>query len=323
MEPASIFYQLTHEEGLPQPALIAASERRAEMLPLFLAEIDRYLAGDAAERSKPTPLLFIFHLLGEWRETSAYRPLARLLRCPDDHLDAALGDATTENAHRVMAAVFDGDPQPLYDIILDPEADQFVRSRMCETLAMLVVLGRLDRDEVARFLRDCWANLQPRDACFVWEGWQEVIAVLGLVELRDVVKEAFERGIVHPSWTAFHYFESDLEHAIQNPTEPWPRNNGEYTLFGNTAEELAHWHCFSDEYKQDRERARREIFERSVSRTAAYAGYLAAMAPVRNLLRDVGRNDPCPCGSGKKFKKCCMEEVRNDQARGEFLARAG
>jgi uncharacterized protein YecA (UPF0149 family) len=21
-------------------------------------------------------------------------------------------------------------------------------------------------------------------------------------------------------------------------------------------------------------------------------------------MRDVGRNDPCPCGSGKKFKKC-------------------
>ncbi|HEY9857713.1 MAG TPA: SEC-C metal-binding domain-containing protein [Stenomitos sp.] len=20
----------------------------------------------------------------------------------------------------------------------------------------------------------------------------------------------------------------------------------------------------------------------------------------------VGRNDPCPCGSGQKFKKCCM-----------------
>ena len=21
---------------------------------------------------------------------------------------------------------------------------------------------------------------------------------------------------------------------------------------------------------------------------------------------DVGRNDPCPCGSGKKYKKCCL-----------------
>lgn len=26
--------------------------------------------------------------------------------------------------------------------------------------------------------------------------------------------------------------------------------------------------------------------------------------PVRNPLKDVGRNDPCPCGSGQKFKKC-------------------
>ncbi|MCD4699857.1 MAG: SEC-C domain-containing protein [Phycisphaerae bacterium] len=25
---------------------------------------------------------------------------------------------------------------------------------------------------------------------------------------------------------------------------------------------------------------------------------------IRNQPR-VGRNDPCPCGSGKKFKKCC------------------
>ena len=23
---------------------------------------------------------------------------------------------------------------------------------------------------------------------------------------------------------------------------------------------------------------------------------------------EIGRNDPCPCGSGKKFKKCCYKE---------------
>ncbi|MGB4418274.1 MAG: SEC-C metal-binding domain-containing protein [Bacillota bacterium] len=22
-------------------------------------------------------------------------------------------------------------------------------------------------------------------------------------------------------------------------------------------------------------------------------------------VKKVGRNDPCPCGSGKKYKKCC------------------
>ena len=28
--------------------------------------------------------------------------------------------------------------------------------------------------------------------------------------------------------------------------------------------------------------------------------------PVINPNRNVGRNDPCPCGSGKKYKKCCL-----------------
>ncbi len=30
--------------------------------------------------------------------------------------------------------------------------------------------------------------------------------------------------------------------------------------------------------------------------------------PIRNRQTRVGRNDPCPCGSGKKFKNCCMRK---------------
>lgn len=33
---------------------------------------------------------------------------------------------------------------------------------------------------------------------------------------------------------------------------------------------------------------------------------LAASQPVRRDRPRVGRNDPCPCGSGKKYKKCCL-----------------
>lgn len=29
----------------------------------------------------------------------------------------------------------------------------------------------------------------------------------------------------------------------------------------------------------------------------------------------VGRNDPCPCGSGKKYKLCCMQKVQNNDAK--------
>ena len=42
-----------------------------------------------------------------------------------------------------------------------------------------------------------------------------------------------------------------------------------------------------------------EGFEGGIKRTAPKATVGAAKSG------KVGRNDPCPCGSGKKYKKCC------------------
>ena len=30
--------------------------------------------------------------------------------------------------------------------------------------------------------------------------------------------------------------------------------------------------------------------------------------------KTTGRNDPCPCGSGKKYKKCCLEKEEAERA---------
>jgi len=38
---------------------------------------------------------------------------------------------------------------------------------------------------------------------------------------------------------------------------------------------------------------------------AAYYGDGAEVAQIEARAQKVGRNDPCPCGSGKKYKKCC------------------
>lgn len=36
-----------------------------------------------------------------------------------------------------------------------------------------------------------------------------------------------------------------------------------------------------------------------------YDGKLVAQHPFVRVEPKIGRNDPCPCGSGKKYKKCC------------------
>ena len=35
--------------------------------------------------------------------------------------------------------------------------------------------------------------------------------------------------------------------------------------------------------------------------------YFAPQDPVKKD-KKVGRNNPCPCGSGKKYKKCCLKK---------------
>ena len=149
MDAGAILHELAYATGLPRAALRAASMQRVELLPTFLGFIEDYVSQDPTTRGNLRPLFFIFHLLGEWRERSAYRPLARLMRCPADEADEIFGDATASTCHRVMAAVFDGDPQPLFDIILDPGVDEFIRSRMCEALAMVTLRGELERNRAA------------------------------------------------------------------------------------------------------------------------------------------------------------------------------
>ncbi len=44
-------------------------------------------------------------------------------------------------------------------------------------------------------------------------------------------------------------------------------------------------------------------------RHAAAAAHAYSQAPVRRATAKVGRNDPCPCGSGRKFKNCCADSA--------------
>jgi hypothetical protein len=299
MDAGKILHELTYAGGLPKEALKAASAQRGEMLPLFIEEIETYLALETAARAMPTPLFFIFHLLGEWREKAAYKPLARLLRLPRRDVDAIFGDGITTTTHRVMAAVFDGDPQPLYDIVLDPNADEFIRAGMCETLAMVTVRGELDRAVAGRFLRDAFMEMQPQAECYVWVGWQSAIAMLGMGDLKILVKKAFDRGFIDAHVLGFEHFEEDLRRGIEHPGEPRHPGDRDDTLFGDTVEELSGWYCFTEQYREDQERWRRQAEADS-----------ARSQRLENPFKGIGRNDPCPCGSGKKFKKCCLAAMR-------------
>ena len=279
--------QLGSGEGMPAEAIRAATANRTAVAPLLLEAIEKCEPNGEVEENG---LFIAFHLLGQWREKPAYRTLARFLRRPG--VELILGSATTETSHRVMANVFDGDPRPIRDIIQDPNADEFVRSRMFDALVILAFRGELDRTEISDFLRSCFNDLQPREFSAVWDGWQGAIALLGLADLQPLVQEAFRNDFIDDTITSIKDFEDDLRRALAgDPLESWRRS--EFEPFGDVVEELSDWAAF-----QPKQPRKHTAGDRRPDPWPA--------TPARNPFRNVGRNDPCPCGSGKKFKKCCL-----------------
>jgi hypothetical protein len=299
MDVRQIVEQLAVVDEVPEAAIRAAEADRDSVVPVFVHEITQYLEA-GAEPPARFALFWIFHLLGQWREKSAYRPLARLVGGPADDVVDILGDAIHRTVHRVMAAVFDGDPEPLYAIIRDADADEMVRGAMFDTLVMATVRGELPRDEAARFLRACWPDLAPRHATFVWDGWQSAIALLGLSELAPLVKRACERGFLDPAWLSFEDFEDDLKRARANPDAPW-RNESDYAPFDDTIAELSDWEFVDPDTEADE-----ADLEDDDDLDEPWPEEPLPPEPAVNPFKGVGRNDPCPCGSGRKFKKCCL-----------------
>ena len=50
------------------------------------------------------------------------------------------------------------------------------------------------------------------------------------------------------------------------------------------------------------------VQEQQQAINSSSSGGKAVAQPIRNRQERVGRNDPCPCGSGKKFKHCCIRK---------------
>ena len=63
MTDEDILAELAKADYFPRAALKAASERRSELIPVFIREIETYLAVDPKDRPDDHPLFFIFHTL--------------------------------------------------------------------------------------------------------------------------------------------------------------------------------------------------------------------------------------------------------------------
>ena len=254
MAPSEILKALSRgHERWPGDALEAASSQRSKVSSLLLeklaqavADIERIEAAGFPKPSlkrflrAPSPLFYGVFLLADWREKAAYRPFARLMRFPWVAHDNLLGEpALEEPGYRIMASLFDGDPQVIFDIILDAGADRSVRFWQWHALTLLTLEGKLDRAVAADFARRAFVEMEREEADpLVWSGWEKLIARLALTDLEPLVRKAHEAEQLVES--TYEEFQEDLEYAIAQPDSPC-RPGDELHAFAGVQAELSPW----------------------------------------------------------------------------------
>lgn len=286
------------EQGLPGEAMRATLERWEEAAPELLGVLDSYAEGRDRSEAATRIAFHVIYLAAQQRERRAFPALCRLAR-DNDALEAAIGDGITEDFGSILAQCFDGDLAALRALALDAAADEYARNAALDALTLLVLQGGLPADGAEPLLRDLHAQLRAQGEVpdTVWVAWQQAVATLGIEPLRPLVEAVFRDGLIDSSFMAFADFEGDLEAA----TAPGADRLAQLARLGvrplgDVPALFDDWHRIR--LRQEAERAK---LRARAPRAAAGAG----APPAVNPYRGVGRNDPCPCGSGKKFKKCC------------------
>ena len=211
-----ILEDFTHTDGLPKAAIRAARVERDTVTPVFLDCLSKGAESEAELDDNDRALFFVIFLLAEFREQRAFPPLMKLLGREGERVDGILGDAITECLPQLVLSVFDGDMDPIRQLIENVEADEFVRDAMFDVLTALVLTGRLDREWIKSFLLRCYAELEPQKDSHVWIGWYQAIAALGLVELHGLVRKAYDNGFISHRYAHWHHIEGDLKEPVSD-----------------------------------------------------------------------------------------------------------
>jgi uncharacterized protein YecA (UPF0149 family) len=276
VETIDILKALTDQTG--KSPILAAEEafgRIEEFRPILLEAVE-YAAANPAKILKTDSDLHLnaLFILARARVHEAFAPAMKICRSRAYSAEYLIPlDVKNFFYHRILASLFDGNLESLKELLEKPRLCEDAYLTTLKTLCLLAKKGIVNREDTAEYLksREKAAKLQDRRTDL-----GKAAKLLGMDEEEGTaddpslplhIQDYYELIEDFAGIEFLHKFEyDDFLDSFYIPTE-------------------------NDDTPQEAEERQPPSFTPR-----------AAMAPARST--KTGRNDPCPCGSGKKFKKC-------------------
>jgi uncharacterized protein len=283
---------------VPEEALawVRANWPMAE--PVLLEEMDKNIR-DPFRPEMDERMNVALALCAEQRSHDAFPRYVALCCLPPVARQAVLDFYDLETMDHFLAKTCHGRLTELQDMVKDQRLEESVRECALEALARLAHAREWPRDEFGRFLIHLLDGGLEREPVMLWDFVIGFCRDLGLVAAEPFIRRIYaeSKASAIPLVTLHEDVIYDLH--IGSPDDQWTfLNGGEMASYEDgLADTLA---CGGSDPEDD------------VSLRQPPQGLLAILSDggtQTGRLHAVGRNDPCPCGSGKKYKKCCLDAV--------------
>lgn len=244
-----------------------------------------------------------------WGEASAYEEL--ICSIPEPAMARIIASVMAENISELKA------------IVIDPKQDIELRCRSLEALKTCYFEGDMERSDLTNFMSGLFQTFQIQhdspeffplwislyDQCLdihpqeMLDGIQDACNAGFLGE--QVIGRTLERAKRYCEGSPEQWFDTNREQLIQESgyireaekeLEKWGMNQV-FEFDQEDMEEIT-------SMLEDRYRKRTEL-NKEIGDVYRQIFHESTDTPFTRGDSKVGRNDPCPCGSGKKFKKCC------------------
>lgn len=270
------------------------------------AELER-LAADPGELFDGGMLHIVgMQLLAEKRDRRLAAPLLKLTSGSEDDVDTLWGDFLTDCWHQAAAAVCRADE--LKAFLENPAHSLWARAMATSALTIQVLEGDLERASTVEYAIGLCEKYQ-RQLDGEGEGDEggddsigllidylaDVVGDLGEAEHLPYLERWFAEGHLDPMHSGIKRYRRELATPYEERRASALRGHDHYLR--DSIEDLSGAYCYSPECH------RRDDTGKFAGQTkpiwSGDDGTFVRADP------KVGRNDPCPCGSGKKYKKCC------------------
>ena len=303
MDIKTILKKIKYNEGtFPREAVNEAIKNQELIIPelLKIIEFTKDNIEELNEDEEYFAHIYAMYLLSQFREKSAHQLITDFFSIYEDIPLNITGEVVTEDLSRILASVYDGNDNLIKSLIENKELNEYVRAAALESLLVLVAAGIKPREKIISYFKELFNGKLEREFSYVWNTLIMRSTSLYPKEVYDEIKLAYRDDLIE----AFFIDLQTVEEVIKKGKEKTLRklqNDSRYTLIKDTISEMQNWNCFQRSIDK-------KIKYEDTNNPENTKNKDTQSISTTKKRKKVGRNAPCPCGSKKKYKKCCLNK---------------